>query len=103
MFDSRQGRVLSTPMNRLVRFLIIALAAAVTAFGLFYAFLTFQGRAFFANRLEAWTGRPAYIGYFAVTPPLQITVRNVVIENLAQIDEAVVSPSIIGFLPATSS
>ena len=81
--------------------IIIALII-ILCLGLFYCaaylFLVFDGKTVLTNHLENFTGKKVTIGTFKVTPPLNIEMGKVDIQDFAKIEHLFISPSPLRFL-----
>ncbi|MBL7151951.1 MAG: DUF748 domain-containing protein [Candidatus Omnitrophica bacterium] len=59
-----------------------------------YIFMFVRGRSLILAKLRELTGREVSMGYFTITPPFNLEIRNLNIEGLAKIESILVSPSV---------
>lgn len=77
--------------------MIVVIAVAIF-FGAAYLFLLLQGKTLVISQLAKLTHKNVTIEHFRVTPPLNINIAGLKIEDMAKVDSFSVSPSIIGLL-----
>lgn len=73
---------------------IVILAALAVFYSGSYLFMFTRGRGLILSKLQELTGRKAGMGYFTITPPFNLEIKNLKIEGLADIESVFVSPSI---------
>lgn len=88
-------------MKLRVRILSIAIIVLALAYGLSYTFLSIKGKAIITKQLESLTKKKVNIGYFGITAPLNLQLKNIEIQELAKINSVSVSPSIAALLTGT--
>jgi len=81
-----------------LKILVPILIILVVLFSAAYLFLALQGKSIFEKELERALQKPVSIGYLRLSPSLNIEVRNLNIQGLAQVDSIYVSPSILNLL-----
>jgi len=82
----------------IIKLLQRAIIILAIVFAVVYLFLLFKGRTIFVRELRQLTQREVSVGYFSITLPLNINVRNLDIKGLLKVDSATISPSFIGLL-----
>jgi len=82
----------------LIKFLKRAIVILAIVFVVVYLFLLFKGRTILVRELKQLTQKEVSLGYFSITLPLNINIRNLDIKGLLKVDSATISPSFIGFL-----
>ncbi|MDD2752034.1 MAG: DUF748 domain-containing protein [Candidatus Omnitrophica bacterium] len=80
-------------MKLRTKILFILCSTLVIFFCSVYAFLVLVGKVFITDQLQALTGRKVTIGYFDITAPLNLDIRDLEIEGLARADAVFISPS----------
>lgn len=85
-------------MKNWLKILFIIVIIFVILFSITYIFVVFRGKAIMVKQLETLTHKKITIGYFGLTPPLHLEIKNLNIEGLAKVDSVFVSPNIISFL-----
>lgn len=73
---------------------VIIIVMLSTLYSGSYIFMFVRGRSLILAKLRELTGRKVTMGYFTITPPFNLEIRNLNIEGLAKIDNIVVSPSV---------
>src|SRR3989338_6597394 len=59
-----------------------------------YIFMFVRGRGLILDKITALTGKKASMGYFTITTPFNLEIKNLKIEGLANIESVFLSPSI---------
>ncbi|MBI4706374.1 MAG: DUF748 domain-containing protein [Candidatus Omnitrophica bacterium] len=85
-------------MNLLKKILSITLAAAFVVFAIIYVFLAFKGKAVIVSELEKLTKKKVTVGYFGIAFPLNLEIKNLNIEGLANVGTINISPSLVYLL-----
>ncbi len=67
-------------------------------FATVYLYLAIMGQAILTKELQDLTGRKVTIGYFSITPSLDIKIKGLDIQGLAKFKSISISPSIAGFI-----
>ncbi|MDD5653902.1 MAG: DUF748 domain-containing protein, partial [Candidatus Omnitrophica bacterium] len=80
-------------MKLRTKILFISCSALVIFFCLVYAFLVVGGKVFIIEQLQSLTQRKVTVGYFDITPPFNLDIRDLEIEGLARCDAVFISPS----------
>jgi len=80
------------------KILLIAVIILVLSYIAAYLIFVFKGRAIIISQLEDLTQKKVNIGYFGLTPPLNLEIKNLEIKDLAKINSLSFSPSILGLL-----
>jgi len=87
---------------RIVKFLIEILSICLIILAIIYSaayiFIAFKGKDFVIKKIEGLTQKKVTIGYFEVTPLMNIEMRNLNIEGVAKVDSILISPSITNLL-----
>ncbi|MFA5090796.1 MAG: DUF748 domain-containing protein [Candidatus Omnitrophota bacterium] len=83
------------------RILFVITISLVVFLGSTYLFFLIWGKAITIKRLQEITKKKVTIGYFNVSPPLKIEIKNLNIEGLAEIESIDIRPNILGFLSGT--
>ena len=60
-----------------------------------HVFMMFKGKTLIIQKIEELTGRKVTIGFLTVTPPLNLEIKNLNIEGLAQVEKIYLSPSFL--------
>jgi hypothetical protein len=60
-----------------------------------YIFMFVRGRSLIMAKLQELTGREVTTGYFTITPPFNMEIRNLDIKGMAKIESVLLSPSFI--------
>jgi hypothetical protein len=81
-----------------VKILFVVLAVLAVLFSGVYVFLGFQGKALIVDKLQELTQKKVSIGYFGISLPLNLEIRNLNVQDLAKVDSIFVSPSIIALM-----
>ena len=78
------------------------ISGIIIAFALFYsavyAFVSFKAGDIVKKELEKLTGKKVTIGYFLVSMPLDVEIKNLNIEGMAKVDNVYIYPSLMHFL-----
>ncbi|MFH0762308.1 MAG: DUF748 domain-containing protein [Candidatus Omnitrophota bacterium] len=77
--------------NKILVIIIVMLSCLYSAS---YIFMFVRGRGLILAKLRELTGREVTMGYFTITPPFNLEIRNLNIEGLAKIESVLVSPSV---------
>ncbi|MCX5706671.1 MAG: DUF748 domain-containing protein [Candidatus Omnitrophica bacterium] len=85
-------------MRKLERILAVSILTSAIIFSAVYIYLVFGGKQILIAKIEEITKKKTSIGYFSLSLPLNLEIRNLNIEGLAKIDSLSISPDIIGFL-----
>ena len=85
-------------MKLWIKTLFAVLAVLALLFAGAYIFLSFQGKALIIRKLEDLTQKKVSIGYFGISLPVNLEIRNLDIRDLAKVDSVFVSPSIVALM-----
>ena len=96
LFESAQAH--HKKMKLWKKILLIAVIILVLSYIAAYLIFVFKGRAIIISQLEDLTQKKVNIGYFGLTPPLNLEIKNLEIKDLAKINSLSFSPSILGLL-----
>ncbi|MFH1199093.1 MAG: DUF748 domain-containing protein, partial [Candidatus Omnitrophota bacterium] len=87
-------------MKLWIKILLIVIVALTLLFSATYIFLAFKGKATIIRQLENLTRKKASIGYFGITPLLNLDIKNLEIKDTLKVDSISITPSILGLLTA---
>ncbi len=82
----------SMKLRRKIPVIIFAMLASLYISA--YIFMFVRGRGLILAKLEGLTGKKATAGFFAITPPFNLTIKNLKVDGLASIESVLVSPSV---------
>src|SRR3990167_9090910 len=85
-------------MKLWIKIFFSAIIIFALLFSATYFFLVFKGRSMIIEQLQALTGKKVHLGSFDLTLPLDLEIKKLQIEELANIDDVFVSTSILGLL-----
>jgi len=85
-------------MRLWIKILLLLFVVALLIFSSLYLFLLLKGKPLLIGQLENLTKSKVSIGYFNISPPLTIKIKEINIEGLAKIDSLYISPSILGLV-----
>ncbi|MDD5662525.1 MAG: DUF748 domain-containing protein [Candidatus Omnitrophica bacterium] len=84
-------------MRKLEKIIALTILTLAVIFGTLYIFINLTGRAIIIKQIEDLTDRKATIGYFDLSPTLELEIRKLDIEGLAKIDALYISPDLFAF------
>lgn len=77
-----------------IKILITTIIVLTLLFSAAYIFIALKGKVLIIKRLEDLTHKKVSVGYFDLTPPLNLTLKNLNIEGLTKVESVFISPSI---------
>jgi len=95
---SNQPRRTRILMKLWIKIFFSAIIVFALLFSAVYFYLVFKGRSMIIEQLQALTGKKVHLGSFDLTLPLDLEIKKLQIEELANIDDVFVSTSILGLL-----
>lgn len=88
-------------MRLWIKILFTGIIILALLFSAVYLFLLSQGKTLIIRELESLTKKKVSIGYFGLTSPFRLQIKDLNIEGLSKIDSIFISPNILGFLTGT--
>lgn len=85
-------------MKIFLKILLISIISLLFLFAAAYLFIALKGKSIIAGQLENLTHKKVSIGYFRLTPPFKLELKNLEIEGLLKADYISISPNIPAFL-----
>lgn len=85
-------------MKIFLKILLISIISLLFLFAATYLFITLKGKSILTGQLENLTHKKVSIGYFGLTPPFKLELKNLQIQGLLKADYISISPSIMAFL-----
>jgi len=82
-------------VKRTIEAFFIVLIIFVILLSAAHVFMMFKGKTLIIRKIEQLTGRKVTIGYLTVTPPLNLEIKGLNIEGLAQVEKIYLSPSFL--------
>jgi hypothetical protein len=84
-------------MRKLEKIIALAILTLAVIFGTLYIFINLTGKAIITKQLEDVTDRKVTIGYFDLSPTLELEIRKLDIEGLAKVDVLYIAPDLFAF------
>ena len=84
-------------MRKLEKIIALTILTLAVIFGTLYIFINLTGKAIIIKQIEDVTDRKATIGYFDLSPTLELEIRKLDIEGLARVDALYISPDLFAF------
>jgi hypothetical protein len=85
-------------MRKLEQIIALTILTLTVIFGTLVIFVNLTGKAIVTKQLEDVTDRKVTIGYFNLSPTLELELRKINIEGLAKVDALYISPDLFAFL-----
>jgi hypothetical protein len=85
-------------MNPWIRYTVIAFIILMIFFSIAYVFMALEGKAIITKQLQELTHKKVRIGYYNLTLPLNLEIKNLNIEDVAKVEEVFLSPSLLYLL-----
>lgn len=85
-------------MKTIIKILSLAVVIFVCSFIIAYVFFAARGKAIVTKQIESLTQRKVNIDSVNLTLPFTLEIRNLNISGLLEVDDILISPSIIGLL-----
>jgi len=82
-------------MNKTEKILGLSIISLAIIFGAIYIFLSVAGKSIIAKTLENLTHKKTTIGYFNLSPTLDLEIKKLDIDGLAKIDSIYISPNLL--------
>lgn len=86
------------PIKYLLKILGGCIAAVILFISVGYVYVAFYGKEVIIQHLEAFTGKKANLAYFDLTFPLNLEIKNLVVEDTVKIDTIMISLDPIALL-----
>jgi hypothetical protein len=84
-------------MRKLEKIIALTILTLAVIFGTLYIFINLTGKAIIIKQIEDVTDRKATIGYFDLSPTLELEIRKLDIEGLVKVDALYISPDLFAF------
>lgn len=81
-------------MKRAIEIIFLSIVVLAFLYSAIFVFMMFRGKDIILKRIADLTQRNVSLGYFDLTMPLNLELRNLNIEGLARVDKIFISPSI---------